>query len=131
MECCTRKPVKTSRCPLSIMTGMCKMISRVGYRRTFIKPSSRFNFWAAKSKRAACASHGLISCSREMVFSAIGGLRWCGQTVKCLAGAGRYIPEGAGKRSKDIQGPGGEGSYGVRNVNRPRESDTTNAKQLC
>jgi len=30
-----------------------------------------------------------------------------------LAGAGRYIPEWAGKRSKYMQGRGGEASYGV------------------
>jgi hypothetical protein len=30
-----------------------------------------------------------------------------------LAGAGGYIPEGAGKRSKYMQGRGGEASYVV------------------
>ena len=30
MECCTRNPVKTSSVPLSMATGMCTMISRLG-----------------------------------------------------------------------------------------------------
>src|SRR5579872_522452 len=42
--------------------------SRLGYWRTFQRPSSRFSFCAAKLKRADCASQGLISCSRETVF---------------------------------------------------------------
>src|SRR5208282_3272663 len=39
------------------------MISRDGERSTFHKPSSRFSLRAAKSKRAFCASQGLISWS--------------------------------------------------------------------
>src|ERR1043166_3709091 len=44
------------------------MSSRLGYCRTFHKPSSRLSFCAAKLNRADCASQGLISCSSEMVF---------------------------------------------------------------
>src|SRR6266446_5825583 len=44
------------------------MISRLGLRRTFQRPSSRLSLWAARSKRAACASHGFVSCSRSTVF---------------------------------------------------------------
>src|SRR5205807_10230114 len=54
--------------PLSIETGMWTINSRLGYWRTFQRPSSRLSFCAAKLKRADCASHGLISCSRETVF---------------------------------------------------------------
>src|SRR5262249_23485982 len=68
IECCTRNPVKTSSFPLSIATGMWTMSSRLGYCRTFQRPSSRLSFCAAKLKRADCASQGLISCSRETVF---------------------------------------------------------------
>src|SRR5438105_1915063 len=68
MECCTRNPVKTSSLPLSMETGMWTMSSRLGYCSTFHRPSSRLSFWAAKLKRADCASQGLISCSRETVF---------------------------------------------------------------
>ena len=49
--------------PLSSVTGKCTMISRDGERSTFHSPSSRFNLRAAKSKRAFCASQGLISWS--------------------------------------------------------------------
>ena len=38
----------------------------VGKRRTFHRPSSRLSLRAAKSKRALCASQGLISCSNEI-----------------------------------------------------------------
>src|SRR5213082_3462352 len=68
IECCTRKPVKTSSFPLSIETGMWTINSRLGYWRTFQRPSSKLSFCAAKLKRADCASQGLISCSRETVF---------------------------------------------------------------
>src|SRR6266702_572660 len=68
IECCTRNPVNTSSLPLSIETGMCTISSRLGYCRTFQRPSSRLSFCAAKLKRADCASQGLISCSRETVF---------------------------------------------------------------
>src|SRR5580704_8500399 len=47
---------------------MCTMISRLGLRSTRHNPSSRFNLRAARSKRAACACHGLVSCSRSIVF---------------------------------------------------------------
>ena len=63
MECCTRKPVNMSIMPLSSVTGKCTMISRDGERSTFHRPSSRFSLRAAKSKRAFCASQGLISWS--------------------------------------------------------------------
>src|SRR5205085_4125489 len=68
MECCTRNPVKTSRRPSSMDTGIWTMISRLGYRRIFHKPSFKLSFCAAKSNRAACASHGFNSCSRDTVF---------------------------------------------------------------
>src|SRR5216683_301478 len=68
IECCTRKPVKTSIRPSSMDTGMWTMISRWGYRRIFHRPSSRFSFCAAKSNRAACASQGFSSCSSDTVF---------------------------------------------------------------
>jgi hypothetical protein len=41
------------------------IISRLGLRSTFHRPSSRFSFCAARSKRAACACQGLVSCSRS------------------------------------------------------------------
>src|SRR5579871_2495732 len=44
------------------------MISRLGYCRIFQRPSSRLSFWAAKLKRACCASHGFSSCSSDTVF---------------------------------------------------------------
>src|SRR5208337_917387 len=76
IECCTRKPVNTSICPLSRATGKCTITSRDGERRTFHSPSSRLSLRAAKSKRALCASQGLISWSKvklvvpvAMVFS--------------------------------------------------------------
>ena len=65
MECCTRKPVNISMWPSSMVTGKCTMISRDGVRSIFHKPSSRFSLRAAKSNRAAWASQGLISCSRD------------------------------------------------------------------
>src|SRR5271165_1040725 len=65
MECCTRYPVNTSRRPSSICTGIWTIISRLGLRSTFHSPSSRFSFFAARSKRAACACQGLVSCSRS------------------------------------------------------------------
>src|SRR5882757_2027128 len=43
------------------------MISRAGTLRTFQMPGSRLSFFAAKSKRAAWAAQGLISCSRVSV----------------------------------------------------------------
>src|SRR5215470_2681761 len=42
--------------------------SRLGYCKTFHRPSSRLSLCAAKLKRADCASQGLISCARETVF---------------------------------------------------------------
>src|SRR5215467_10834937 len=68
IECCTRKPVNTSSLPLSIATGIWTISSRLGYCKTFQRPSSRLSFCAAKLKRADCASQGLISCARETVF---------------------------------------------------------------
>src|ERR1039457_1482842 len=64
MECCTRYPVNTSSCPLSMATGMWTMISRLGCCKTRHRPSSSFSFSAARLKRAACCSQGLLSCSR-------------------------------------------------------------------
>src|SRR5215469_841042 len=43
------------------------MTSREGELRTFQSPESRFNLRAAKSKRALCASQGLISWSNVTV----------------------------------------------------------------
>src|SRR5208282_3319391 len=43
------------------------MISRLGLRSTFHRPSSRFSLPAARSKRAACACQGLVSCSSSKV----------------------------------------------------------------
>ena len=51
--------------PSSIFTGKCTITSREGMRSIFHSPSSRFSLRAAKSKRAAWASQGLISCSRD------------------------------------------------------------------
>src|ERR1035438_4205039 len=67
IECCTRKPVKISILPVSMVTGKCTMTSRVGVRSSFHKPSSRLSLRAAKSNRAFCASQGLISWSNVIL----------------------------------------------------------------
>src|SRR5258708_32673107 len=61
MEWCTRYPIKTSRWPLSSITGMYTVISLFGYFRNRYRPSSRFSFRAAASNRASADSYTLNS----------------------------------------------------------------------
>src|SRR6185369_16167941 len=51
-----------------IATGMWTVISRLDWLRIFQRPSSRLSLWAANSNRAACASHGLVSCDITVVM---------------------------------------------------------------
>src|SRR5437763_8870527 len=53
--------------PVSMSRAMWTISSRLGCRMIFHMPSSRLSFLAARSKRAAIDSQGLISCSSEIV----------------------------------------------------------------
>src|ERR1019366_7121044 len=88
-----------------MVTGMRTMISRLGCCKTRHRPASSFSFSAARLKRAACCSQGLLSCSRvcavaidfsELLRASCGSIRWTllqtcassigGQTFKVYAG---------------------------------------------
>src|ERR1700756_5677045 len=78
MECWTRNPVNVSRVPSSICTGICTMISRLGSRNIFHRPSSRLSFLAARSDRATCASQGLTSSRYAVAIQPpCTALCWC------------------------------------------------------
>src|SRR5579862_1692289 len=55
-----------------MVTGKCTMISRAGVLSSFQRPSSRLSLRAAKSNRALCASHGLISWSKVTAGLTVG-----------------------------------------------------------
>src|SRR5262249_6014363 len=78
-------------------------------------PSSRFSFCAAKSKRAACASHGLLSCSRETVFIVISvGLPFRLAGAGMVSGVGGQNLSSIGKQVEREQGVlFGVGSFGT------------------
>src|SRR6516162_9420433 len=79
MECCTRNPLNVPRVPSSICTGICTMISPLGSRNIFHRPSSSSSFFAARSDRATCASQGLTSSRYAVAIQTPlhGAICWC------------------------------------------------------
>src|ERR1019366_3029983 len=100
-------------------TGMWTMISRLGCCNTRHRPASSFSFSAARLKRAACCSQGLLSCSRVCAV-AIDSPNYCGRLAARFGGrsCGPAHPASAGKPPKYMQ----PGVLGARQ--RPRRPHT-------
>ena len=92
IECWTRKPVKTSRRPIVHHDRDMDDNLAAGALQYFPNPASRFSFFAAISKRAACAFHGLVSSARSIVFVVIKSPNDCdGPHPKAQIGLAKYI----------------------------------------